>query len=613
IEANWKTTMHHYEGEETRNFATYNPQVARDEMFQLGKHMTTKGNQTAPIRSTSALVLSSTNVNRERIYIQQPPISAIGFSSQAFAPHFPHTVRLNETKTCTDCHLSDKDDNNAIMAQVMLLGTNFVNFVGMNAWTGLEGGFEAVRVTEWDEPQAVIGSYLQKYAYPDFYKLHVEQNGRELKNWTRGKNFDRKLSGETHALEQFRNVVQSTRDKVGCLQMRGEYMFVAEGRGGFKVYDIASIANKGFSDAIVSAPFSPLGQKNHVGTSNATCMAIPTNQAIAPTRSTPELRRMNQEQPFSPIYNYAFVTDSVEGLIAVNVDTFADGEFRNNDLKRALTFNPDGALTGARHITLAGDYAYVVTDRALVTVHLTKPWSRETPCEIGKDETCLAPEITSVTPLSDPRATAVQFRYLWVTTANGLELFDVTKLASPVHQPSATVPLADARRIYLARTYAYVAAKRDGLVIVNITRPHAPTIYQKVTFDGQLNDAEDVIVGSTNASLFAYVADGRNGLKVLQLTSPSSQPNFYGFSPAPKPELIAWAKTPSPALALSKGLDRDRGVDETGGQIAVFGRLGSRPFTRPEMEKLFMTGKGAPFKVTDEVDMSAWVPLAYRK
>ena len=29
-----------------------------------------------------------------------------------------------------------------------------------------------------------------------------------------------------------------------------------------------------------------------------------------------------------------------------------------------------------------------------------------------------------------------------------------------------------------------------------------------------------------------------------------------------------------------KGLDRDRGVDETGGQIAIFGRLGSRPFSR---------------------------------
>src|SRR4051812_32623730 len=56
IEANWRTSTHHYEGEETRNFATYNPQVARDDMFQLGRHMTSKGNIIAPIRSTSALI-----------------------------------------------------------------------------------------------------------------------------------------------------------------------------------------------------------------------------------------------------------------------------------------------------------------------------------------------------------------------------------------------------------------------------------------------------------------------------------------------------------------------------------------------------------------------------
>jgi hypothetical protein len=96
-------------------------------------------------------------------------------------------------------------------------------------------------------------------------------------------------------------------------------------------------------------------------------------------------------------------------------------------------------------------------------------------------------------------------------------------------------------------------------------------------------------------------------MKVLQLTSPASQPNFYGFSPEPKPELIAWARTPSPALALSKGLDRDRGVDETGGQMAVFGRLGSRPFNRPEMEELFLNSKGDVFRVSNDVDMSLWV------
>jgi hypothetical protein len=184
---------------------------------------------------------------------------------------------------------------------------------------------------------------------------------------------------------------------------------------------------------------------------------------------------------------------------------------------------------------------------------------------------------------------------------------DVTRLDRPTPLPGATVPLADARRVYVARTYAYVAAKRDGLVIVDVKNPEKPRLYQKFDAGGRLNDAEDVVVGSTNASLFAYVADGRNGMKVLQLTSPSTQPNFYGFSPAPKPELIAWAKTESPALAMSKGLDRDRAVDETGGQMAIFGRLGSRPFTRPEMERFFTDRWGRPYRVMDQVDMTAWM------
>ncbi len=593
IEANWKTSVHKYEGGETRNFATYNPQVARDEMFQLGRHQTTKGNQIAPVRSTSALVLSSTNINRERIYTQQPPISGIGFSSQAFAPHFPHTVRKTETKICSDCHLSDKDDNNAIMSQLLLLGTNFVNFIGLNAWTGLENGFEAVRVTEWDEPQAVIGSYLQKYAYPDYWRLHVDQNKRELKNWTRGRFFDGKASGETQAVEEFRNIVQGTKGKVGCLQLRGEYMFVAEGAGGLRAYDVASIANKGFSEPIVTAPFSKLGQNTQVKSRNATCVALPTNQPINPLRSTPELRKINQEQPFLPIYNYAAITDSDEGLILADITTLADGEFRNNFLKRAVTWNPDGVLKGARHIHLAGQIAYITADAGLVVVDLADP---------------LHPRLAAVRPLRDARSSAIQFRYLWVTDADGLKLFDVTKLDNPVALPAATIPLADARRVTIARTYAYVAAGAEGLVIVNVTNPTRPVVYARESFGGALNDAQDVVIGTTNASLFAYVADGRNGLKVLQLTSPASQPNFYGFSPAPRPELIAWARTPSPALALSRGLERDRAVDETGGQIAVFGRLGARPFTRSEMERLFLTAKGIPYKVSDTADMRGWRP-----
>ena len=147
-------------------------------------------------------------------------------------------------------------------------------------------------------------------------------------------------------------------------------------------------------------------------------------------------------------------------------------------------------------------------------------------------------------------------------------------------------------------------------MIVDVEKPETPRHYLTFTASGRINDAQDVIVASTNASLFAYVADGTNGLKVIQLTSPESQPKFYGFSPEPKPVLIAWRKTDSPALALSKGLDRDRAVDETGGQIAVFGRIGSRPFNRREMDKLYLTPEGRVWTVTDAIERSKFVPLS---
>src|SRR3546814_11726817 len=91
----------------------------------------------------------------------------------------------------------------------------------------------------------------------------------------------------------------------------------------------------------------------------------------------------------------------------------------------------------------------------------------------------------------------------------------------PVPVPSGTVRLADARKLYVARTYMYVAAKADGLVIVDVTRPAAPVAGPPLTFGGAMTDVEDVLVGTTNASLFAYVADGRQGIKVIQPTTPA--------------------------------------------------------------------------------------------
>src|SRR5207248_1130931 len=261
MQANRKMPNRHNEGGDTRNFTTYNYQVLRDDVFMLGRDGTVTGNRVAPVRSSSAILVSSQNQNREWIYSQQQTISAEGFSGQSFATHVPHTVRATETKTCSDCHVSDRGDNNAWMAQLLMQGTNFVNFLGRYVYVASEDALEVVPVTEHTEPQAVIGSTLQEVAYPDDFKSFVA-GGRKLKTF-----YEHKGNPE-----------------VLGVQLRGEYAYVAAGEGGLRVYDVAQIDHKGFSERIMTAPVSRFGQRFWVKTKYATAVASPTTLGVDPAR-----------------------------------------------------------------------------------------------------------------------------------------------------------------------------------------------------------------------------------------------------------------------------------------------------------------------------------------
>jgi hypothetical protein len=228
----------------------------------------------------------------------------------------------------------------------------------------------------------------------------------------------------------------------------------------------------------------------------------------------------------------------------------------------------------------------VLCDRGLVIVDIADPLKPSVAAQIA------APGIRQ------PRAIAVQFRYAFVTDADGLKVVDVTRPAHPRQLPGATVPIDHAGGLYVARTYAYVASGPQGLTIVDVERPEQPRIDQTFTAGGALNDVRDVKVAMTNASVFAYVADGRNGLRVVQLVSANATAGAFGFSPRPSPALIATYRTRAPALSVSKGLDRDRAVDESGNQVAVFGRRGARPLTLEEMQRLYLRD-GRVWTVTD--------------
>ena len=298
-------------------------------------------------------LVSSQNANRDWLYYTQQTVSAPGFSGQAFSTFVPHTVRAKETKQCSDCHVSANNDNNAWMAQLLLQGTNFMNFMGRYVYVATgKKGFEAIAVAEHDEPEAIYGSDLQRITYPGNYKNFLDHH-REL----------------SAAAEHPGNVLD--------IQARGEYAYAALGPGGLRVYDIANIDNKSFSEKVVAAPVSPIGQRFYVPTKNAIAVVSPTTLAVDPLRQQlPE----NEEQPIHLLYGYLYVADQEEGLVIIGdpnlkskspgVGTLLDGNPANNFRKRAVTFNPNGVLTGARRMAIAGTFAYVLTDNALVVVDL---------------------------------------------------------------------------------------------------------------------------------------------------------------------------------------------------------------------------------------------------
>ena len=572
--ANMKMPQLHAEGDVTRNYTSYNWQTLRDDVFMLARDGTTTGNKINPSRSSCAIHVTSYNQNREVIYQQQQTISSEGLSGIAFSTNVPHTFSGRATKECQDCHVSKDDDNNALITQLSMQGTNYLNFIGRYAWVGAgDHGLWSVVATERDEPQAVIGSYLHRLAFPDFFQAHVGKNKSQLER--AHEHVGRDISDPL--LRPF------MKSDIKSIQHRGEYLYAACGEAGFRIFDIAFIDHKGFSERMSTAPVSPLGQRFFVRSKFATCVAAPSTIVPDPTRKHfPE----NDEPRVAGIYGLIFFTDKFEGLVAVGAGTLLDGDPLNNFVKRAWTFNPDNILAGASHVITVGNYVYVTCDKGLVVIS----------CE---DST--KPVITSVVDnkwLKKPKSVAVQFRYAFVTDEEGVKVLDVSDLAKP--KPISQINIPGVHSIYLARTYAYLAAGKLGLVILDIQNPEKPKVDQVFNANGEINDAHDVKLGITYASEFAYIADGKNGMRILQLTTPDS-PGSAGFSPKPSPELIATYKIPlgGHAYCISKGMDRDRAVDESGNQLSVFGRIGARPFSKEETAKLYMNN-GKVWKVSND-------------
>ena len=355
----------------------------------LGKDGSVIGGRISPVRSSSAVVVSSQDLNRQTIYFQQQTVSAEGYAGQAFNTHVPHTVRTTETKTCTDCHRVGAGRQQRGHVAIAAARHELRQFHGaLRLRRDRKGGIEAVAVTEKDEPQAVIGSELHRIAYPKEFAAHEKRHGE--------------LTTAVH---------HKSENALG-VQVRGEYVYIADGSGGFKVFDVAQINQKGFSEKIVSAPVSPIGQNTNVKTREAMAVAAPSTLAVDPARAAAAGERRATDSPAVRLHLYCRPRGRAGAVD--RRPRCSTAIRRTTSSKRAATFNPDGRLNGAVNLAIAGNYAYMLADRGLVVVDISTPLQPKVAAEVA------APQIRQ------PRSISIQFRYAFITDADGVKVVDIT-------------------------------------------------------------------------------------------------------------------------------------------------------------------------------------------
>jgi hypothetical protein len=125
--------------------------------------------------------------------------------------------------------------------------------------------------------------------------------------------------------------------------------------------------------------------------------------------------------------------------------------------------------------------------------------------------------------------------------------------------------MADARNVFVARHYAYVAAGREGVAIVDVTTPTSARLVSSYNAKGRFKDTNQVKIGMVNDSVYGLVADGTTGFHVMQLVTPEDGGrSAYGFSPVPRPKWISTRSAPgarATARHLSLTLTLNRLID----------------------------------------------------
>ncbi|MHC5012006.1 MAG: LVIVD repeat-containing protein, partial [Planctomycetota bacterium] len=159
-----------------------------------------------------------------------------------------------------------------------------------------------------------------------------------------------------------------------------------------------------------------------------------------------------------------------------------------------------------RHLVVEGTYAYVAEDElGLAIVDVSDP---------------AFPEVVSIldTP-GDAEGVAVLGTLAYIADDTGLQIVDITDPTNPVLRGRTTEDFDVARAVTASGTHAFVAARANGLFIMDVTDPDAPYVVWERHEDEWLDQV--FLQGD-----LLYVAAGW-GIFILDVTNPSD-PVYVG-------------------------------------------------------------------------------------
>jgi hypothetical protein len=477
----------------------------------LGVDGNAEQNRISPFRSSMEAFVSVADCNGDTLAAKVThsncrsgkPTSGIGMNN-----FMPHSVRRETVRDCDTCHTATdaqgRFTNNHILAQTMGLGTGRLTDVGDFLFVASNGDARPTALDVVDiknESELPKGETSAKNSFPGFIIGNQSDSGAApralLRSFgLRANPINLNFVPRDVALVRGWNGNLCTQEKL----LNPDIAIVAAGLAGVQVFDVSAPDSKDFLTAGVLPASSSV--------------ALPAGaNVVGLDHLGPDIA--------DPIVYLADQAAGFETLDLTGFDPATNGPTIDPTKVKKTTGWPAGAP--ALGVRVMGTVAAVASGTAgLILVDVSNPAAPKTigtpvpACQLGDPMPCTRSASRVV----------VQGTVAYLATSSGVVAVDVSNVNAPrvLSVLPTTVAVED---LAISGHLLFAASGTQGLKIIDVTTPIAPTLLTKPLFTDAnggtlsppINEAHGVVIGVVPTQTWAFVADGTHGVRAVNIST----------------------------------------------------------------------------------------------